>query len=61
MQFRAFGRLSVISRIEGVGKLIRESWTGGGGIIKLVIFAEGGWDCEGVWKIRTGQAVWERV
>jgi hypothetical protein len=53
--------LSVISRIEGVGKLIRESWTGGGGVIKLVIFAEVGWGCESVWKIRTGQAVWERV
>ena len=53
--------MSVISRIEGVGKVIREWWTGGGGVIKLVIFAEACWGREGVWKIRTGQAVWERV
>jgi len=35
MQFRAFGRLRVTRRMEGVGKVIRESWTGGGGVVKV--------------------------
>jgi hypothetical protein len=66
MQFSALGRLRVIRRIEGVGKEIRESWTGGGGMVKLgeVDIMEElrvRLDREGVWKTRTGQAVRERM
>jgi hypothetical protein len=58
--------LRVIRRIEGVGKEIRESWTGGGGMVKLgeVDIMEElrvRLDREGVWKTRTGQAVRERM
>jgi hypothetical protein len=64
MQFRALGRLRVMRRMEGVGKVIRESWTGGGGFVKFgVDIVKELWDFwsrEGVWKMRTGQAVWER-
>jgi hypothetical protein len=52
-------------RMEGVGKEIRESWTGGGGVVKLgevdiVGELSDFCDREGIWKTRTGQAVRER-
>lgn len=47
-------------RIEGVGKEIRESVTGGGGVVNWF-----GWDIllvlESEWKTRTGHAVRERA
>ena len=60
MQFKAVGRLSVTWRICGVGKEIRESWTAGGGVVK-VDFVDILLVREGVRKARTGMAVWERT
>lgn len=61
MQFRSLGRLRVMRRMEGVGKEIIESRTGGGGVDvideeKVAVICR-----EGVLKTRTGQAVWESV
>ena len=32
--FSSFGRLSVTRSILGYGNVMRESWTGGGGVVK---------------------------
>jgi hypothetical protein len=66
MQFKATGRLSVIRRMEGVGKVIFESWTAGGGVVKFVeedIAFEGlrVFERDAVWKTRTGQGVRESL
>jgi len=61
MQFSCAGRLSVTSRMLGVGKVRRVFETVGGGVLKLVgdILI-----CRrrvGVLKNGTGQGVWVRV
>ncbi len=61
MQFRAVGRFRVIRRIEEVGKVIFESWTCGGGVVKFVGGILGvDWERE-IWKTRTGQGVRESL
>lgn len=55
MQFRSLGRLSLISRISGVGYEMIESLTGGGWVVRAMV----GFFLLGVWKTRTGQGVWE--
>lgn len=64
MQFRSFGRLRVMRRIEGRGKERRMCSCVGGGEVRLFgvdIFVglEFKWVSE--WKMRTGQQVRERV
>jgi hypothetical protein len=73
MQFSSFGRLRVMRRMVGRGKVIRQFVTGGGGVVKLIVGVGEGLvflsdlllglerDREGVWYIRTGQAVRERA
>ena len=74
MQFSSLGRLRVMRRMVGRGKVIRQFITGGGGVVKVIVgVGEGIWVWsdllleelerarEGVWYIRTGQAVRERA
>jgi len=56
MQFRSFGRLRVIRRIDGAGKEIRESCGFGGGGLKV-----GENILDGVLKERTGSMPRTRV
>jgi hypothetical protein len=67
MQFRASGRLRVIRRMEGVGKVILESARGGGGVVNVEECAmlsecNRNWDLgeTRLWK-RTGQDVRESL
>jgi len=74
MQFSSLGRLRVMRRMVGRGKVIKQFVTGGGGVGKAIVgVAEGVcvWSDllleelerirEEVWYIRTGQAVRERA
>jgi hypothetical protein len=73
MQFSCLGRLRVMRRMVGRGKVIRQFATGGGVVAKVILGKGEGvlaWSDlllefemarEGVWYIRTGQAVWERA
>lgn len=61
MQLSAGTRFSVMRRIEGVGKEIMLSWTGGGGVLNCgCCDILCGWREEGR-KTRTGQGVRESV
>jgi hypothetical protein len=73
MQFSSLGRLRVMRRMVGRGKVIKQFVTDGGGVVKLIVGVGEGVvflsdlllelerDREGVWYIRTGQAVRERA
>ena len=74
MQFSSLGRLRVMRRMVGRGKVIRQFITGGGGVVKVIVgVGEGVWVWsdlllevlervrEGVSYIRTGQGVRERA
>jgi hypothetical protein len=73
IQFSSLGRLRVMRRMVGRGKVIKQFVTGGGGVVKLIVGVGEGLvflsdlllglerDREGVWYIRTGQAVRERA